>query len=406
VARGLERQTEIYLGGVSGVRPRVPLDAARLERRAEEVMAPQAFAYVAAGAGNESTLRANRAAFERWRIVPRMLRDVSERDTSVELFGRRLHSPFLLAPIGVLELAHREADLAVARAARAEGVPMIFSNQASRPMEECAGALGESPHWFQLYWSSSDELVASLAGRAEACGCEAIVVTLDTTILGWRPRDLEPAFLPFLRGKGIAQYTSDPVFQELSAGGDSPQPKPTLSALGTLLQVIRSGAGREGVQKFIEIYSRPSLTWEALPFLRERTKLPILLKGILHPDDARRAVDAGMDGIVVSNHGGRQVDGGIATLDALPAVVEAVDGRVPVLLDSGIRGGADIFKALALGARAVLLGRPYVHGLAIAGEAGVREVIRNFMADFDLTMGLAGCRSLDEIGPDCLARVD
>jgi len=406
VAGGLERQTEIYLGGVSGVRPQVPLDAGRLRARAEQTMPRDSFAYIAAGAGNETTLRANRAAFGRRRIVPRMLRDVSERDTSVELFGRRLHSPFLLAPIGVLELAHRDADLAVARAARATGVPMIFSNQASTPMEACAEALGDSPHWFQLYWSSSDELVESFVARAEACGCEAIVVTLDTTILGWRPRDLEPAFLPFLRGKGVAQYTSDPVFRRLASeepAGDSPQPKPTLSALRTLFQVIRSGAGREGVQKFIDIYSRPSLTWESLPFLREQTKLPILLKGILDPDDARRALDAGMDGLVVSNHGGRQVDGSIATLDALPGVVEAVDGRVPVLLDSGVRGGADAFKALALGATAVLLGRLYVYGLAIAGEAGVREVIRNFAADFDLTMGLAGCRSLAEIGPDCLA---
>ena len=406
MAGGLERQTEIYLGGVSGVRPQVPLDAGRLRARAEQTMPRDSFAYIAAGAGNETTLRANRAAFGRRRIVPRMLRDVSERDTSVELFGRRLHSPFLLAPIGVLELAHRDADLAVARAARATGVPMIFSNQASTPMEACAEALGDSPHWFQLYWSSSDELVESFVARAEACGCEAIVVTLDTTILGWRPRDLEPAFLPFLRGKGVAQYTSDPVFRRLASeepAGDSPQPKPTLSALRTLFQVIRSGAGREGVQKFIDIYSRPSLTWESLPFLREQTKLPILLKGILDPDDARRALDAGMDGLVVSNHGGRQVDGSIATLDALPGVVEAVDGRVPVLLDSGVRGGADAFKALALGATAVLLGRLYVYGLAIAGEAGVREVIRNFAADFDLTMGLAGCRSLAEIGPDCLA---
>jgi lactate 2-monooxygenase len=406
VAGGLDRQTEIYLGGVSGVQPRVPLDAARLEARAEQTMAAEAFAYVAAGAGNESTLQANRAAFERRRIVPRMLRDVAERDTSVELFGRRLHSPFLLAPIGVLELAHREADLAVARAARAEGVPMIFSTQASTPMEACAEALGDSPRWFQLYWSSSDELVESLVSRAEACGCEAIVVTLDTTILGWRPRDLEPAFLPFLHGKGIAQYTSDPVFRRLAAeepAEESPQPKPTLSALRTLFHVVRSGAGREGVQKFVDIYSRPSLTWQKLPFLRERTELPILLKGILHPDDARRALESGVDGLVVSNHGGRQVDGSIATLDALPGIVEAVAGRVPVLLDSGIRGGADGFKALALGATAVLLGRLYVYGLAIAGEAGVREVIRNFACDFDLTMGLAGCRAVAEIGPDCLA---
>ena len=416
---GLRRQTSIYLGGVSGRRPRVPIDARRLEAEARRHLHSNSYAYIAAGAGNETTLAANRAAFDAWRIVPRMLRDISTRDTSVELFGRRLDSPFLLAPIGVLELAHREADVAVARAARATRTPMIFSNQASRPMERVAAELGDSPRWMQLYWSRSDELVASLAGRAEACGCEAIVVTLDTTILGWRPRDLEPAFLPFLRGQGIAQYTSDPVFQRLISEptGDSEpdqDPRPNLAALGTLvaitraypgrfLETLRSGRGRAAVQRFVDLYSRPSLVWENLAFLRERTQLPIVLKGILHPDDARRAIDHGVDGIVVSNHGGRQVDGEIATLEALPAVVAAVEGRIPVLMDSGIRGGADAFKALALGATAVLIGRPYVYGLAIAGSDGVEEVLQNFKADFDLTMGLAGCTSIAEIGPDALA---
>jgi lactate 2-monooxygenase len=416
---GRERQTSIYLGGISGQTPRVPVDAVKLEAKARRALSKEAFAYIAAGAGGGATIRANRVAFDRWRIVPRMLRDVSERDTSVELLGRRLPGPFLLAPIGVLELAHDEADVAVARAAGAEGVPMIFSNQASRPMEEVAGELGDSPRWFQLYWSSSDELVESLVQRAEACGCDAIVVTLDTMILGWRPLDLDPAFLPFLRGKGIAQYTSDPVFRKLiaeepaegSEGG--PQPKPTLTALRTLVQLTKaypdrfvstltSGRGRAAVQRFINIYSRPSLTWEELPFLRERTRLPILLKGVLHADDAARAIDEGIDGIVVSNHGGRQVDGSIATLDALPGVVDAVAGRAPVLLDSGIRGGADAFKALALGASAVLIGRPYVFGLALAGEEGVREVIQNHTAEFDLTMGLTGCRSVSEIDRDML----
>jgi lactate 2-monooxygenase len=373
---------------------------------------------VATGAGNERTVAANRAAFDRWRIVPRMLRDVERRDTGVELFGRRLESPLMLAPIGVLELAHPEADAAVARAARQTGTPMILSNQASRPMEEIAGILGQSPHWFQLYWSKSDDLVESLASRAKACGCEAIVVTLDTTVLGWRTRDLERAYLPFLRGKGIAQYTSDPVFRRLiatpgPAPGPEQQPRPNLRALRTLieltraypggfLETLRSGRGRAAVQRFIEIYSRPSLRWEDLPFLRERTDLPILLKGILHPEDAARAVEAGIDGIVVSNHGGRQVDGAIATLEALPEVARAVGGRIPILLDSGIRGGADVFKALALGASAVLLGRPYVYGLAIAGSAGVREVIENLRADFELTMALAGCSRLGEIGPEAL----
>src|SRR5262245_26174584 len=268
-------------------------------------MSPEAFAYIAGGAGLEETVRANRSAFERVQIVPRVLRDVSTRDTSVELFGRRLPGPFLLAPIGVLEMAHREADLAVARAAAAKGVPMIFSNQASVPMERCAEAMGASPRWFQLYWSTSDDLVESLVRRAEACGCEAIVVTLDTTLLGWRTHDLDLAYLPFLRGKGIAQYTSDPVFRRIIATDPETvdeQPRPTPAAVRTLVQLtraypdrflagLRSGHARAAVQTFVRIYSRPSLTWENLPFLREKTKLPILLKGILHPDDARRAVD-------------------------------------------------------------------------------------------------------------------
>jgi lactate 2-monooxygenase len=414
---GRTRQSDVYLAGVRGRRPLIPFDVDKLEKTARRRMTRQAYAYVAGGAGQESTIAANRAAFERYRIVPRMLRDVSERDFSVELFGRRLPSPFLLAPIGVLELAHPHADLAVAKAAAAEGVPMVFSNQASRPMEECAEAMGDAPRWFQLYWSTSDELVASFVRRAETCGCEAIVVTLDTTMLGWRCRDLDLAYLPFALGKGIAQYTSDPVFRSLLEPAQPPRSgAPTPAALRSLFQATRSYPGRfsanlrsglplAAVREFLSIYSRPSLTWEDLPWLRGLTRLPILLKGIQHPDDARLAVEHGMDGIVVSTHGGRQVDGAIGSLDALPAVVRAVDGRVPVLLDSGVRGGADAFKALALGAGAVLIGRPYVYALALMGEAGVRELIRNFVADFDLTLGLSGCASVAELVPECLESV-
>ena len=419
--RGQLRQTAVYVGGVGGRRPRLPTDSTQLEERARETMSRKAYAYIAGGAGTGATMRANRAAFDRHRIVPRMLRDVSRRDLSVELFGRRLDAPLLLDPIGVLEMVDRGADLTVAKAARAAGVPMVFSNQASRPMEECARALGDSPRWFQLYWSTSNELVESFVGRAEACGCEAIVVTLDTTLLGWRTHDLDLAYLPFLEGKGIAQYTSDPVFRRLldepplpSETPDPPQPRPTPQAIRTLVQLVRaypapfvqalrSGHARAAVQNFTRIYSRPSLRWEDLAFLRERTQLPILLKGILHPDDARMAIDAGMDGIVVSNHGGRQVDGATATLDALPGIAEAVAGRVPVLLDSGIRTGADVFKAVALGATAVLLGRPYVYGLSIAGEAGVREVIDNVLSELDLTLGLSGYASLADLSADALA---
>jgi len=410
------RQSEIYIGGMSGEAPLVPVGARRLEEAARRKMTARAYAYVAGGAGAESTVRANREAFERRSIVPRMLRDVSRRDTGVELFGRRLPAPLLTAPVGVLELAHPDADLAVARAAAEAGVPMIFSSQASVAMEECARAMGGAPRWFQLYWSRNDALVESFVRRAEGCGCEAIVVTLDTTLLGWRARDLDLAYLPFLRGKGIAQYLSDPVF--MASLGDVAPPAGkrrvnlhTLRAFaelvrahpGGFLKNVRSGAPLAAVQQFVGTYSRPSLTWNDLPFLRERTRLPVLLKGILHPDDARRALDAGMDGIIVSNHGGRQVDGAIATLDALPAIVDAVAGRVPVLMDSGIRGGADVFKALALGARAVCVGRPYVYALALQGRDGVLELLRNLIADFELTMGLAGCRSVAEIGPECLA---
>ena len=417
---GRKRQFEVYVAGARGAYPTVPASFDRLEARARKAMSPEGFAYVAGGAGAEETIRENRAAFGRWRIVPRMLRDVSRRDTSVEVLGTPFSSPFALSPIGVLEMAHRDADVAVARAAAAEGIPLIISNQASRPMEECARAAGDAPRWFQLYWSTHDELVESLVARAEACGCTAIVLTLDTTMLGWRIRDLDLAYLPFLRGKGIAQYTSDPVFLEALQQTLREEAPPTgrisLAALGTLWELagsfpgsrvhgLRSGLARAAVRRFVETYSRPSLSWEDLVFLRERTRLPIVLKGILHPADAAAAIAHGMDGIVVSNHGGRQVDGAVGTMDVLPAIVEAVRGRVPVLLDSGVRSGADVFRALALGADAVGLGRPYVWGLAAGGEDGVREVIRNLRADFDLTLGLAGCASLADITRDSVQQV-
>ncbi|MDP1581039.1 MAG: lactate 2-monooxygenase [Candidatus Didemnitutus sp.] len=418
---GRQRQRAIYVKGVGGERPRVPVTAAALAEAAQRVLPEDAFAYIAGGAGGESTMDANRAAFQRWRIVPRVLRDVEQRDLSIELFGQRLPSPLMLSPIGVLEMAHRDADLAVARAAAALGVPYIFSNQASVPMETCAAAMGKSPRWFQLYWSRSNDVVASFVQRAEACGCSAIVLTLDTSMLGWRPRDLALGSLPFLAGKGIAQYTSDPVFmrevrENLAGATPSSDPKPSLNwrtlatALaqkanfpGGLLKHLTSSEPRAAVQRFVGTYSRPSLRWEDLPFLRQHTRLPILLKGVLHPDDARLALEHGVDGLVVSNHGGRQIDGEIASLDALPAVVAAVNGRMPVLFDSGVRGGADVFKALALGATAVCLGRPYVYGLALAGEEGVAEVLRNVLAEFDLTLGLAGCSSVAGISRAALA---
>ena len=379
-------QYEIYLGGMAGRRPELPLTYDGLEARAREVLDGPAYDYVAGGVGSEDTMRANLEAFRRWRIVPRMLRDVGVRDLSTEVLDTPLKAPVLLAPVGVQSIIHAEAELAVARAAASTGTPVVLSTAASNTLEDVAEAMGETPRWFQLYWPNDPELAASFLRRAEAAGYSAIVVTLDTWLLAWRPRDLQSAYLPFLQGEGIANYLSDPVFRDG-------------------LQKTPEEDPQAAVGKWAGVFTNPTVTWDQLNFLREHTSLPILLKGILHAEDARRAVQSGMDGIVVSNHGGRQVDGAIGALDALPNVVAAVPEDFPVLLDSGVRTGADVFKALALGARAVLLGRPYVWGLAVGGEDGVRQVIRSVLAELDLTIALSGCTTLAEVGPETLARV-
>lgn len=418
---GRARQSLIYRAGVLGRRPAVPTDSAELEVRARAQMSPRAWAYVAGGAGEGATMRANREAFDRWRILPRMGAGHVDRDLSVDLLGRTLPTPLLLAPIGAAALAHRDSDLHIGRAAAATGVPYVLSNQGCSPMEDVASVMGDSPRWFQLYWSTDEPLVDSLLRRAEASGAEAVVVTLDTTMLGWRPQDLNLGSLPFSQGIGIAQYTSDPRFQEIvrervaaaAAGAGKADGQVTLGALRSLLSISREHPGstranlrahepRASVETFLDIYSNPGLTWETLATVRQRTSLPVLVKGVLHPDDARRAVEAGMDGIVVSNHGGRQVDGSIASLDALPAVRQAVGPDLPVLLDSGVRTGSDVVKAMALGATAVLLGRPYVYGLALAGADGVRDVMANVVAELDLTLGLSGVGSVRDLSPDLL----
>jgi isopentenyl diphosphate isomerase/L-lactate dehydrogenase-like FMN-dependent dehydrogenase len=311
--------------------------------------------------------------------------DVAERDLAVTVLGTELAAPVLLAPVGVLSIVHPDGERAVARAAAGLGVPMVLSNAASSSIEDVAGEMGDAPRWFQLYWPADRDLAASFVRRAESSGYGAVVITLDTRLLAWRPRDVAAAYLPFLRGEGVAIYFSDPVFRaKLDA---SPEDDPQ-AALG----------------QWAAQFPNPGLTWDDLGFLREHTELPILVKGVLHPDDARRAVEAGVDGIVVSNHGGRQVDGAIAALAALPGVVEAVPPELPVLFDSGVRGGADVVKALALGARAVLVGRPWVWGLALAGEEGVRTVLRGLLADVDLTLALSGHASVADLGPETLAR--
>lgn len=377
-------QNEIYLGGLAGQKPELPISYADLEAKAREVMTPEAYAYVAGGAGSEDTMRENLEAFRRWRIVPRMLRDISARDLSTEVLGLALPAPVMLAPIGVLGIVHPDGEVAVARAAASLEIPFILSTAASNSMEDVAEAAGAGSRWFQLYWPNDDEVAASFVQRAEKAGYSAIVVTLDVPQLAWRPRDIQGAFLPFLKSEGIANYLADPAF--LSQLDETPEENPTGAVL-----------------RWVGVFPHPTLTWERLAWLRERTSLPILLKGILHPKDARKAVKAGVDGIIVSNHGGRQVDGAIASLDALPAIVEQA-GEVPVLLDSGVRTGADAVKAIGLGARAVLLGRPYVWGLGVGGEEGVRHVLRSLLAELDLSMGLSGLTRVSEIDRSVLER--
>ncbi|UCZ88000.1 alpha-hydroxy-acid oxidizing protein [Gordonia sp. WA4-43] len=421
---GRARQNDIYTAGVHRRKPRVPTDFAELERRARRAMSARAWAYIGGGAGEGRTMAANRAALDRWAIVPRILRDVSQRNLEVELFGRRITAPVLFAPVGAGSLAAPDADALIGRAAAELGVPYILSNQASVSMEDVAAAMDDTsagaPRWFQLYWSTDDDLVDSLLERAAAIRAEAVVVTLDTTMLGWRPQDLNLGSLPFAQGEGIAQYTSDRRFVDIVAerlrGAADERPEISLGAIATLFSITRNAPGRflqnlrspqprAAVQTFLDIYSRPSLNWDDLAGLRARTALPIVLKGVLHPDDARRAVDAGVDGIIVSNHGGRQVDGAISTIDALDAIAPVVDGRIKVLVDSGIYTGSDVFKALALGADAACIGRPHMYGLALAGADGARDAVADIIAELDLTLGLSGHTDVADLDREALRRM-
>ncbi|MGE6754206.1 lactate 2-monooxygenase [Rossellomorea sp. NPDC071047] len=373
-------QNEIYQ---RKVRPSIPFRFEELEQKAREKLEDGPYYYVAGGAGGEDTMRANRNAFNRWQIVPRMLNNVENRDLKVTLLGEVYSSPLMLAPIGVQSIVHPDGELASARAASSMNVPFIASSASTYTMEEIASVMGNSRRWFQLYWSNDREIAASMLGRAEASGYSAIVVTLDAPMMAWRESDLENAYLPFLSGEGVGNYVNDPVFRSMLKD----PPEVDAKAAATL---------------WARVFGNASLTWDDLEFLRDHTSLPILLKGILHPEDANLAIVHGMDGIIVSNHGGRQVDGAIGALDSLPKICQVVNGRLPVLFDSGIRRGADVVKALALGASSVLLGRPYMYGLTLAGEQGVKEVIRNVLADLDLTLALSGQASVSELDPSLL----
>ncbi|MFC0274779.1 alpha-hydroxy-acid oxidizing protein [Metabacillus herbersteinensis] len=355
----------------------LPHSISLLEKMAAASIEKGPFTYVQSGSGAENTLRANVNAFEDWHIVPKVLNDVSIRDTSTQVLGTKFPSSFGLAPVGVQSIFHADGELASARAAAHYGVPFIASTLTSYSLEEIATALGKSPRWFQLYWSNDIEITLSMVRRAEVAGYSAIVITLDTTILGNRERDLNNSYSPLKLGKGSANYINDPVFQ--SRLGDS------------------SSNDQAVIKKIVDVMFAPALTWDDLRTIKNHTSLPILLKGILHEEDARKALHYGADGIIVSNHGGRQLDGCISSLEALPPIAEAIQGNIPILLDSGIRRGPDVIKAKALGATAVLLGRPFVYGLAVAGEQGVRHVLNHLINDIDISLALTGLSLMEQV---------
>ncbi len=378
----MKYQLQIYFAGTQNIKPQIPVSFEELEKKAGEMMTPEAFGYIAGGAGAEATMGNNKEAFNNWQIIPRMMGDVSMRSIAIELFDIKLPSPVLLGPVGVLSIAHPDAEVAVARAAKALQVPQVVSTVSSKTIEEIASVHGDHPHWFQLYWGRNNDFTRSIISRAEKAGYSAIVVTLDTRLFAWRERDIQNAYLPFLYNEGLANYFTDPVF--LAQVGDPAEDK-----MQTMIH-------------FANCFSNPSSTWNDLSVIRDCTKLPVILKGIQNPDDAKKAIDHGADGIIVSNHGGRQLDGAIGALDTLASIADVVGEKTEILFDSGIRRGADVFKAMALGAKAVLIARPYAYGLAVAGEQGIKEVLANLLADIDLTLGLAGCSSWKEVSRDRL----
>jgi lactate 2-monooxygenase len=371
-------QTAIYGAGLRGVIPKLPVDFAGLLRRAEAALPPQVLTYVQGGCGDEWTQDSNAAAFRHWGMVPRMMVDCSRRDLSVELFGLKLSSPVFMAPIGVNGICTQDGhgDLAAARASAMTGVPFCASTLSNDPMERVAEAQGDTPGFFQLYTPRNRELAQSLVRRAEAAGYKALVVTLDTWVTGWRPRDLNVSNFPQLRGAVLQNYFSDPVFR-------------------SLLQAPPEADLPAAIQTWGSVFGQV-LTWDDLPWLRSLTSLPLVLKGICHPEDARRAADLGVDAIYCSNHGGRQANGGIAAIDMLPGVVEAA-GTTPVLFDSGVRSGTDVVKAIALGATAVGVGRPYAYGLALDGAEGAAHVLRCILAEADLLMAVNGYPTLADV---------
>ncbi|MEK3974969.1 MULTISPECIES: alpha-hydroxy-acid oxidizing protein [unclassified Psychrobacillus] len=368
------KNNDLLLGNIDN-HTKYPIDFKELEQEAREALEPGPFGYIRSSAGGEETYNKNISSFSKYSIVPRFLTDVSSLNTEVTILGHTYPHPLFIAPVGVNKIAHEDGEIAVAKAAAKFNFPYIQSTVSSYSIEEIAAATPGSSKWFQLYWSSNKEIAFSMARRAEAAGYEAIVLTVDTVMLGWREEDIRNQFSPLKRGYGQGNYATDPVF------------------MADLTEQSQEAI----VDSILENIYHPTLNWNDITELRNHTSLPILIKGILHPDDAKLAIEKGIDGIIVSNHGGRQLDGVIASIDALSGIVEAVNGSIPVLFDSGVRRGSDAVKALALGATAVCIGRPFVWGLAAGGQKGVERVLENFLQETKVSISLAGVRNMEEL---------
>jgi isopentenyl diphosphate isomerase/L-lactate dehydrogenase-like FMN-dependent dehydrogenase len=377
-----DHQLSIYVQGMfQNTRPEITTDLSRLEAQAAANLSAEAMGYIVPSAGSGATARANVAAFDRWRLAPRMLRGSAERDLSCTVLGTKMAAPVVIAPVGVQTLAHPDGELATARAASALGLTYTHSTQASHSFEQ----IEADNKWYQLYWPTDRDVCLSFLERAKTNGFSVLLVTLDTGTIGWRPADLDRGFLPFLKGEGIANYLSDPAFRAKLA--KPVEEDPTAAVL-----------------HWAQMFPNLGLSWDDLSFLRERWDGPIVLKGLTSVEDAKLAAEHGMDGVVVSNHGGRQVDGAVASLDALPGIADSVGEQLTVLFDSGVRTGADAAKALALGAKAILLGRPFLYGLALAGQAGVEHVLRCLLAELDLTLALSGYANHRELNRTSVVR--
>ncbi|KAF8194354.1 oxidoreductase [Mycena galopus ATCC 62051] len=415
---------DIYRGR-KGVEPLGTVVFDEIEAKAKEKLKDYggAFMYAGGSAGTNSTYRGNQRAFEKYRIVPRMLVDATTRSLETTIFGVKYPSPIFIAPIGVQGIFSAEAELGAARAAKNIGVPFIMSTASTRSIEDVAEANGDGHRWYQLYWPAGKDVLLSILSRAKASGFTALVVTLDTMLLGWRPHDLETSYIPFGHGVGVQVGMSDPVFMARHGREPIKNPRPKFPYDSAAMDKACLAGDPEaldgmflGMEWLKECNSGLFHSWEDLRFIRENWEGPLVLKGIQSVPDAEKALDYGVDGIIVSNHGGRQVDGAIPSLYALARIMRSptvkaaqAAGKLTILFDSGIRTGPDIIKAMALGAQGVLLGRPWLYGGIIAGQAGIEQVLKHTLTDLDTTLGLAGFASLSEIqgkGDEVVVEVD